>query len=307
MTQKPIGVIGVGKMGYAVGMNLLKKGHRLTVFDLDPHAVQQMVALGASAVASSRAVAEQVDTVITILPNGPDVEKAVLGPDGVLSGAHPGTLVLECSTISPDVSKHIGEAVRAAGYRMVDAAIGRLPKDAEEGNLVFMVGATPEDIESVRPLLAQMSSDIFHCGGPGAGVTMKLVNNLLAHAIMSADLEALAIGAKAGLGPDLMIRVLSSTAAANRLLSTQIQKNALSGDYAPGFKAVLAHKDVGLALNMAAQLNVPLWSLPPVQQVLNLMLSGGRGELSSIGMAAVIEEAAGVRLGKGEPLSSDRP
>jgi 4-hydroxybutyrate dehydrogenase/sulfolactaldehyde 3-reductase len=298
MGQKPIGLIGVGKMGHAVGMNLLRKGHQLIVFDLDPRAIQQMVARGAFAAGSSKAVAEQVDSVITILPNGPDVERAVLGPAGILAGARPGSLLLECSTISPHVSKRIGEAVRAAGCRMVDAAIGRLPKDAEEGNLVLMVGAAAEDLEIVRPLLAQMGSDIFHCGGPGAGVAMKLVNNLLAHAIMSADLEALAIGVKAGLDPDLMIRVLSSTAAANRLLSTQVQKNALSGDYAPGFKAVLAHKDIGLALNMAAQLHVPLWSLAPVQQVLNLMLSGGRGELSSIGIAAVIEEAAGVRLGK---------
>jgi 3-hydroxyisobutyrate dehydrogenase-like beta-hydroxyacid dehydrogenase len=298
MEQKPIGLIGLGKMGYAVGKNLLKKGNGLVVYDLDPDAVGRTVKHGAVAAASAGAVARRVDTVITILPNGPDVERAVLGPGGVLEGAHPGTLVLESSTISPEVTKRVGDAVRAAGHRMVDAAIGRLPKEAEEANLVFMVGAVPEDLASVRPLLMQMGTEIFHCGGPGAGVTMKLVNNLLAHAIMSADLEALTIGAKAGLDADLMIRVLSSTAADNRLLRTQVEKYALSGEIASGFKAVLAHKDVGLALSMAAQLGVPLWSLPPVQQVLNLTLARGRGDLASIGIATVIEEAAGVRIGK---------
>jgi len=298
MAQTTVGLIGLGKMGSAVGKNLLRKGYGLVVYDLDPQAVGRMVSLGGVAADSAKAVAQRVDTVISILPNGPDVERAVLGPDGVLAGAHPGTLVLECSTISPEVTRRVGDAVRAAGHRLADAAIGRLPKDAEEANLVFMVGATPEDLEAVRPLLSQMGSEIFHCGGPGAGVTMKLVNNLLAHAIMSADLEALTIGAKAGLDATMMIRVMSSTGADNRLLRTQVQATALSGAFDTGFKAVLAHKDVGLALAMAAQLHVPLWSLAPVQQVLNLMLSHGRGELASIGIATVIEEAAGVRLGK---------
>ncbi len=301
MEQKPIGLIGVGKMGYAVGKNLLKRGYGLVVHDLAPEAVGRIVSHGAVAAGSAGAVAHQVDAVITVLPNGPDVERAVLGPGGVLEGAHPGTLLLECSTISPEDTRRVGDVVRAAGCRMVDAAIGRLPKDAEEANLVFMVGATPEDLELVRPLLAQMGSEIFHCGGPGAGVTMKLINNLLAHAIMSADLEALSIGAKAGLDADLMIRVLSSTAADNRLLRTQVQTNVLSGTFDTGFKAVLAHKDVGLALSMAAQLGVPLWSLPPVQQVLNLALARGRGDLASIGIATVIEEAAGVRIGHQQP------
>ena len=298
MAQETVGLIGLGKMGSAVGTNLLRKGYGLVGYDLDPQAVGRMAALGAIAADSATAVARGADTIITILPNGPDVERAVLGPEGILAGAHPGTLVLECSTIAPEVTRRVGDAVRAAGYRLVDAAIGRLPKEAEEAKLVFMVGATPEDLEAVRPLLAQMGTEIFHCGGPGAGVTMKLVNNLLAHTIMSADLEALTIGAKAGLDVALMIRVMSSTGAENRLLSTQVKTSALSGAFDTGFKAVLAHKDVGLALGMAARLNVPLWALPPVQQVLSLTLARGRGDLASIGIATVIEEAAGVQLGK---------
>lgn len=305
MQEARVGLIGLGFMGSAVGRRLIERGFHLTVFDIAEQAMARMGERGAARARSARGVAAATDVVLTVLPDGPDVEAAVLGPDGVLAGAHSGTIVVECSTIDPVVSDRVGRAVRSAGFRMLDAAIGRLPIHAEKGQLVFMVGAHPEDLKAVRPILEALSSEIFHCGGPTLGITMKLINNLLAHTVMAASSEALVLGAKAGLGSEVMLRVLTSTAADNAALHSSIPQQVLTADYRPGFKSALAHKDMGLAQGMAARLGVPLFTMAPIRQLTSAIASQGKGDLSAAVIATVLESLAGVSL-TNQPKAPDR-
>jgi 4-hydroxybutyrate dehydrogenase/sulfolactaldehyde 3-reductase len=296
MPEQRVGLVGLGKMGHGMGKNLLRRGYSLTVFDVDPQAIADLTALGATPAASARAVAERSDVVVTVLPDGPDVERAVLGPDGIASGAHPGMIVLDCSTIHPEVTRRVGAALRAVGCGMVDAGMGGLPSAAEEGNLLFMVGAIPEDFERVKPLLEAMGKQIFHCGGPGAGMSVKLINNLLAMTVLCADLEALAMGVRAGLRPEVLLQVLRSTFADNKPLHTLVPDKILKGDHEPGFKAKLAHKDIGLAENLAASLQVPVWTMGQTRQHLSLALSQGKGERGHTVVATALEETIGTRF-----------
>jgi 3-hydroxyisobutyrate dehydrogenase-like beta-hydroxyacid dehydrogenase len=296
MPAKRIGIIGLGLMGRGMGTNLLKKGFSLTVHDVDPAAVEVLRQRGARVAASAKAVAAESEIVITVVPDGPDVESVVLGVDGVLAGARPGTILVECSTIDPAVTQRVGKAVRAAGCRMVDAGMGRSSAEAEAGKLLFRVGAESADFETVRPVLEAMGTDIFHCGGPGTGISMKMVNNLLNISLLAADLEALALGTKAGLSMEVMLRVLTTTAANNPHLKITVQDQVLVGNFQPGFKAVMAQKDLGLAQNMAARLGVPLFTLTQARQLYSIAVAQGKGDLSMGVIAQVMEDIAGVRL-----------
>jgi 3-hydroxyisobutyrate dehydrogenase-like beta-hydroxyacid dehydrogenase len=296
MAKKRIGLIGLGLMGRGIGKNLLLKGYPLTVHDIDSGAVELLRKSGALVASSPSGVAKNSDIIITVLPDSPDVEAVVLGAEGVLAGARPDAILIECSTIDPHVTKRVGEAVRKAGCRMVDAAMGRFPKHAEEGKLLFMVGADPKDFETVRPILEAVGTDIFYCGGPGAGITMKMVNNLLNISLLAADLEAMVLGVKAGLDPAVILRVLTSTMANNPHLKATVQDEVLVGNFEPGFKAALALKDLGLAQNMAARLGVPLFSLAPARQLYSIALAEGKGNRSMGIIGPVLERLAGVSL-----------
>ena len=159
--RQRIGLIGLGSMGRGIGQNLMKHGFPLTVYDANPDAIEALPGFGATAVETPRAVAERSDVVITVLPDGPDVEATALGPEGIAAGARPGTILVDCSTIAPAVSRAIGARLAERGVRMVDAAMGRSSGEAEAGTLLFMVGAEPEDFRVIEPVLAALGSDVF--------------------------------------------------------------------------------------------------------------------------------------------------
>jgi 4-hydroxybutyrate dehydrogenase/sulfolactaldehyde 3-reductase len=294
-----VGLIGLGLMGRGMARNLLAGGHALTVYDLEPAAVAAGVGLGARSAASPREVGAASEVVFTVLPDAPQVREVVLGPDGVLAGAAAGTLVADCSTIDPAASRAIGAEVAARGGRFVDAAMGRSSKEAEAGTLVFMVGAEPDDLARLRPLLEAMGSDIFHCGPPGSGITVKLVNNLLGFTILAADVEALVLAAKAGVDLAVLMTVLSATASSNTFLDTVVRSQVLTGDYTPGFKASFALKDATLAQNMAARLGMPLLALEPARQLWSVAVGMGEGERAHGVIAEVLARLHGVELASG--------
>lgn len=296
LMQTSIGLIGLGQMGQGLGRNLLQVGYRVTAYDIEVQTIEKLVQRGATAAASPRTVAESADIVITVLPDGPQVEAVILGPEGVLAGARPGTIVIDCSTIDPLVTQQVGVAVRQAGCRMVDAAMSGSPKLAAEGKLVFMVGATPEDYAAVRPVLEAISRDVVHCGEPGTGIAMKIVNNLLALTVFAADVEALILGAQAGLDIDLMLRVLSMTWADNFFLREYVPRQVRTGDHTAGFKMALAHKDLCNAHNLAARTGTPLFTLASARQLYSLATAQGKGNLSIGAIATVLEDLVGVHL-----------
>jgi len=251
-----IGFIGLGTMGAPMARNILKKGHRLIVTDAVPAAVQSLVAAGATAAAMPRDVAAASEIIITMLPDAPDVERVAFGPDGVVAGIQPGAIYIDMSTIDPDTTRKVGEAIVAKGASMIDSPVGKTADHAVTGTLTLMVGGADDVIARCRPILDCMGSDFFHCGALGAGQTMKLINNLLATAVSEASIEALVTGTKSGLTLDTMMSVLRTTMAWNNALAIALPKRPLAGDFAPGFMLKLAHKDCRLALAMTQKLGV---------------------------------------------------
>jgi 3-hydroxyisobutyrate dehydrogenase-like beta-hydroxyacid dehydrogenase len=295
-SNQKIGLVGLGQMGSAMAQRLLQAGFDLTVYNRTASAANKFLALGAKVAIDLPTLAQSVDIIFTVVADSPDVESVILGRHGLLEGAHSNTLIVECSTIDPQVSEEVGLKVRQAGFRMMDAPIGGRPAQAEQGKLIFMVGALPEDLELARPALSALSSNIIHCGGPGMGISMKVINNLMSQSIQLMDLEAMALGIKAGLDPQVMLDVLTSTAADNAPLRTRIPQSVLTGLYPSGFSARLAHKDQGLAHTMASRLGVPLFTLGQARQIYSIAMTQGLGEGPSEIVGKVVEQLSGVSL-----------
>ncbi len=245
-----VGFIGLGIMGAPMAANVLRKGNSLTVFDVNPAAMDKLAAQGAAKAASPAAVAAVSDVVITMLPDGPDVERVALGPDGIVAGAKPGLVMIDMSSSQPDITRKIGTALSAKGCAMVDSPVGKTADHAVTGTLTLMVGGDPATVAKVRPILDCMGTDFFDCGGLGNGHAMKATNNLLATTLVALNAEILAAGIKAGLTLETMTSVMQKTMAWNNQLAVAFPLRPLKGDFSPGFMLKLAHKDCRNALRM---------------------------------------------------------
>ena len=253
-----IGFIGLGVMGRPMASNLARKGFNLVVYDVNPAPLGQLETLGARAAANCAAVAEGSDVVITMLPNSADVEEVLLGSGGVLARLRPGTAIMDMSTVDPLLTDRVAAAAAAKGIAFVDAPVGRLSAHAERGESLFMVGATAEAFARVKPLLEAMGTTIHHCGGPGAGMRTKLVNNYLAIVSCAFNAEALALSQRFGLSLEKTLDVVHGTTATNGQLKIAWATKVLKGDTAPGFTIDLAHKDLTLIVDAARAVKVPM-------------------------------------------------
>jgi len=295
-SKTSVGFIGLGTMGAPMARNILNRGHRLIVSDLQPAAVASLTAAGAAAARTPKEVAAASDVVITMLPDAPDVERVALGSDGIVAGIRRGAIYIDMSTIDPDTTRKVGEAIAAQGASMIDSPVGKTADHAVAGTLTLMVGGPDEVIARCRPVLDCMGTDLFHCGGLGAGQTMKLINNLLATAVSDASIEALVTGTKSGLTLDTMMSVLRTTMAWNNALAIALPKRPLAGDFGPGFMLKLAHKDCRLALGMAQKLGV---ATPVGSAALASLDEGMRRGLADDDVGALLklrEEPAGVEV-----------
>ena len=291
-----VGFIGLGVMGSSMAKNLLKKGHSLTVLDVNATSMQPLVDAGATTAATPRDVAAASEVVITMLPDAPDVERVALGRDAVVEGLKPGSIYIDMSTIDPATTRKVGAAVKAKGAAMIDSPVGKTADHAVAGTLTLMVGGDAADIARVRDVLGAMGTDFFHCGELGAGQTMKLLNNLLAQAIGEASVEAVVAGTKAGLTIDLMLSVLKTTMAWNNQLAISMQKRSMMGDFKPGFMMKLAHKDCRLAVSMVESLGV---SAPVGKATLASLEEGLAKGYQDHDVGALLkmrEDAAGVKV-----------
>jgi 4-hydroxybutyrate dehydrogenase/sulfolactaldehyde 3-reductase len=251
-----VGFIGVGVMGAPIARNILKGGFPVTVHDVDGAAVDRLVAAGAARAESPRAVAADVDVVITMVPDAPDVEAVALGPDGILAGARPGLIYVDMSTIDPVTTRRIGTAMAARGVRMIDCPVGRTTAHAEAGRLLLMLGGDPAVIEAIRPVLTCTADTFIYCGPLGNGAATKVVNNFLGMSIAAAAAETLVLGVRAGLSVEHMLDVFRATMAANAQVDQVMRAKALADDFTPGFMVRLGHKDLRLALDMARAFGV---------------------------------------------------
>ena len=291
-----VGFIGLGVMGGPMAANVLKGGHELTVYDLNPAAVAQLTALGARAAASPRELGQASEVVITMLPEPQHVEGAILGENGAAAGMAAGGTVIDMSTIDPTTSQRVGQALKARGIAMVDSPVGKTSEHAVTGTLTLMIGGEAADIERVRPVLACMGNQFFICGGQGMGHAMKMTNNLLATTIMCANTEALAIGAKCGLTLETMVEVMKTTMGWNQQLAVALPKKAFLGDDSPGFMVRLAAKDVRLAVAAARQQGFEPMVGAGALATLDRAAQLGRADRDTAALLFLREEQLGIRV-----------
>ena len=292
-----IGFIGIGIMGKPMARNLMKAGYQLVVYNRTPGPTNELVAEGARAASNPRAVAEQSDIVITMLPDSPQVQEVMTGEHGLLAGARAGTLVIDMSTISPVVTQQLAQAAQVRGVRMLDAPVSGGDVGAQQGTLSIMVGGGDEDFEQAKPLFEVLGKTIMHVGGTGAGQVVKACNQIVVALTIEAVSEALVLGSKAGVDPSVILRVLSGGLAANRVMEVR-GPNFLQHNFQPGFKIALHHKDLGIALAAGREYGVSLPVTAIVDQMLQALKLRGQGEQDHSALRTLIEDWAQHRIGE---------
>ena len=288
-----IGFIGLGIMGRPMARNLLKAGYPLVVHSRSRGPVDEIARAGAKIGSSPRDVAAQSDVLITMLPNSPDVELVALGRDGIIEGARPGLLFVDMSTISPIVSKKVGEALAAKSVKMLDAPVSGGEKGAIDGALSIMVGGDKAVFDAVLPIFQAMGKTITHLGPLGFGGFTKLANQIIVAVNLTALAEALTLAKKAGLDRDLTLTALAGGLAGSKCLD-QKKPNYLADTYNPGFKIDLHFKDLGLIMESARALGVPLPTTAVVQELFSALRVKGRGGLDHSGVITLLEDIAGL-------------
>ena len=288
-----IGFIGLGIMGRPMAKNLLKAGYPLVVHSRSQGPVEELAGAGAKVATSPRDVAGQVDALITMLPNSPDVELVALGKNGIIEGARAGLLFIDMSTISPLVSQKVGKALSDKAVRMLDAPVSGGEKGAIDAALSIMVGGEKADFDGALPMFQALGKTITHLGPLGAGGFTKLANQVIVAMNLTALGEALTLARKAGLDRSLTIKALGGGLAGSKCLE-QKTPNYLSGAYNPGFKIDLHFKDLGLIMESSRALGVPLPCTAVVQELFNAMRVKGKGGLDHSGVITLLEELAGL-------------
>ena len=292
-----IGFIGAsGLMGHGMAKNLLAKGHSLALtVHRQRETLADLLAAGARVAATPAELAASCEMVFICVTGSPQVEAVVAGPQGLLSAAQPGLLIIDCSTAEPDSTARLREQCAAVGVVLVDAPLARTPAEAEAGRLNVMVGAEPALLARIEPVLRCFAENIFHVGGPGAGHILKLLNNFVAQAICAATAEAFAVGQRAGIDPRKLVELVSAGPANNGLF--QGMAKTLSGDLA-GLKFELdnARKDLRYYTHMAEGLAVPTLMGEAVHQSLTLASALGHGHKFVPSLVEAQEQITGAKL-----------
>ncbi len=290
-----IGYIGLGIMGKPMARNIMKAGYEVVVHNRSRQSVQELVDEGAIAAHSPAEVASQVDVVFTNLPDSPDVELVALGNEGILEGAHKGLIYVDNSTIKPATARAVGERLAEKGVAMLDAPVSGGDIGAIEGTLTVMVGGPADALELVLPVLEAMSKTITHVGGLGDGQIAKAANQIMVAAQMVAMGELLVLAQKAGADPQRVIQAIRGGAAGCWTLDNKPQR-LFAGNRAPGFKAYMQAKDLGIVMDTAREYGIPLPSAAVHTQLFNAMLEMGMRELDNSAVLGVIEKLAGESL-----------
>ncbi|MFI5178063.1 MAG: NAD(P)-dependent oxidoreductase [Vicinamibacterales bacterium] len=290
-----IGFIGLGNMGRPMASNLVRKGFHVRAHDVVRDRVRALEALGADSAADVRGVATACDVVFTMLPDSASVTEVVGGRGGILEHGRAGATVVDMSTIDPLVTDRLAAEAAASGFAFADAPVGRLASHAERGESLFMVGAADDVFARIKPMLEAMGTTIHHCGGVGAGMRTKLVNNYLAIVSCQLNAEAIALSQRFGLSLEKTLDVIHGTTATNGQLKIAWPSKVLKGDVAPGFTIDLAHKDLTLIVEAANAVNVPVPIAAVAREAFSAARSGGHGGLDFSAMVDVLCDNAGVK------------
>jgi 3-hydroxyisobutyrate dehydrogenase-like beta-hydroxyacid dehydrogenase len=281
-SKAKVGLIGLGLMGQPIGMNLLKARHALTVWNRTASRANELVASGAKLATSPREVAAASDILLTIVSDPPALESVLWGADGkdsgALAGLKPGSTYIDSSTVSPALARKIAASCAERSVRFLDAPVTGGDWGAKKGELVFMVGGDAATLKSVEPILGVLGKRWFHLGPNGAGQTVKLAMNMILALQVDALAEALALVTRAGFKGEDLVEVMQSSMARSGVLDVKAP-NLLKGEYKPSFPLRLMHKDLGLALELANQIGVPLPATAAARETYNYVKGAAKEDL----------------------------
>ena len=290
-----IGFIGLGLMGRPMAKNLLKAGFPLIVNSRSPAPVDDLVASGATRAASPAEVAQHATRIFTMVPDSPDVELVLEGPEGVFGAMQPGTILVDTSTIAPSTARRLAARAASLGAVMLDAPVSGGDIGAKAGTLSIMVGGDQVAFDAVLPLLDVMGNPerVVRIGDSGAGQLCKACNQIVIGGTLTAVTEAFIMARKAGVDPAKVREALLGGFAASRVLELHGER-ILNGNYTPGFRAELYAKDLRIAAATLAEYDVPAPVSTAVHQLVEALVAAGRGEDDCSALATVLFERAGL-------------
>ncbi|MEM3693182.1 MAG: NAD(P)-dependent oxidoreductase [Candidatus Bathyarchaeia archaeon] len=295
MKVKRVGFIGLGVMGMPMATNILKAGYPLTVWNRTREKMRGLVSMGALPGESPKDVAEKSDVVITMVADSPDVEQVILGPQGVIEGAHPGLIVVDMSTISPSVTRRIAKELEKKGIRMLDAPVSGGDVGAKQGTLSIMVGGPEDAFKECLPIFEVLGKRITYMGPSGSGQITKLCNQVICALNIQAVCEGLMLAAKAGLDLEKMLNVVTGGAASSWMLSNLAPK-MINRDFEPGFKISHQLKDLRHALSLAEDLKIPLPGTALVSQLFRIVEALGMGDRGTSAAIVGMERISGFEI-----------
>lgn len=294
--SQPVGFIGLGIMGGGMSRNLLKAGFDLTVWNRTTSKAEEIAKEGAKVAASPADLASQVNILVICVSDTPDVDEVILGEKGVIHGIRNGSLVVDCSTISPTRTKELAKKLADEGAHMLDAPISGGSEGAAKGTLSIMVGGEADQFERARPVLEAMGKTITHVGPAGSGQMVKLVNQILVAGGMLVMGEALLFAEAGGLDLEKTLAAVSGGAAGSWTLSNR-GPQVIKRDWRPGFMIDLQQKDVKLILEAASQLQVPVMATSVAHHLYGTLQKRGLGREGNHALVKALEQLAGVEVG----------
>lgn len=286
-----IGFIGLGIMGKPMAKNLLKAGYKLTVFDINNEVVREVAAAGANEGKSAADVAAKSDLIITMLPNSPEVEQVVLGNDGVLATAQPGTILVDMSSIAPLVSRKLSDKLNAKGIIMLDAPVSGGEPKAIDGSLAIMVGGPEEAFNKVKDVLSAMGSSVKLVGDIGSGNVTKLANQIIVALNIAAMSEAMVLATKAGVDPEKVYQAIRGGLAGSTVLDAKMPL-VLNGNFKPGFRIELHIKDLMNVIDTANGIDAPVMLTQKVLEMMKSLRDEGKAKDDHGGLIQYYEKLA---------------
>jgi 2-hydroxy-3-oxopropionate reductase len=286
-----IGFIGLGIMGKPMAKNLLKAGYELVVHNRNPAPVKELAAAGAEAALSAKEVAQKTEVVITMLPNSPHVKDVVMGPNGVLEGAKPGMIIVDMSSIAPLAAKEVAARAAEKGVEMLDAPVSGGEPKAIDGTLSIMVGGKKDVFEKCQGFLSKMGTSVVLCGDIGAGNMTKLANQIIVALNIAAMSEALVLGTKAGVDPEIIFKAIRGGLAGSAVLEAKVPM-VLGRNFKPGFRIELHIKDLANAMDTAHELGVPLPLTSQVMEIMQALKVDGKAGNDHSGIVEFYEKLA---------------
>ncbi|MCS3433391.1 2-hydroxy-3-oxopropionate reductase [Klebsiella sp. BIGb0407] len=296
MTTK-VGFIGLGIMGKPMSKNLLKAGYDIVVSSHNAEAADELAALGAQKASSPKEIAELCDVVITMLPNSPEVKAVVLGKNGVIEGARPGSVLIDMSSISPLASREIHDALKEKGIDMLDAPVSGGEPKAIEGTLSVMVGGDKAIFDKHQALLKAMAGSVVHTGDIGAGNVTKLANQIIVAVNIAAMSEALTLATKAGVNPDLVFQAIRGGLAGSTVLEAKAPM-VMDRNFKPGFRVDLHIKDLANALDTSHGIGAQLPLTASVMEMMHALRVDGLGQADHSALACYYEKLAQVEISR---------